>query len=73
MYVSFNNLCFIMNICIIPRAFSALLITSQNIIQNIFSMLIEICFDQIVPLNFLQNSMELYGTSFEQELWFNGI
>ena len=62
--ISFTNWCFIINICIIPYAFPALLITYQNIIQNLFSMLIETYFDQKVPWNFLQISMEL----FEQHL-----
>ena len=42
----------------------ALLITYQNIIQNLFSMLIETYFDLKVPWNFSQSSMEL----FEQHL-----
>ena len=62
--ISFTNWCFIISICIIPYAFPALLITYQNIIQNLFSMLIETYFDQKVPWNFLQSSMEL----FEQHL-----
>ena len=62
--ISFTNWCFIVNICIIPYAFPALLITYQNIIRNLFSMLIETYFDQKVPWNFLQSSMEL----FEQHL-----
>ena len=33
-------------------------ITYQNIIQNLFLMLIEAYFDQQVPRNFLQSSME---------------
>ena len=60
--ISFTNWCFIINICIIPYAFPALLITYQNIIQNLFSMLIETYFDQKfhgtfsrVPWNFLNN------------------
>ena len=69
MQVSFTNWCFIINICIIPYAFPALLITYQNIIQNPFSMLIETYFDLKVPWNFLQSSMEL----FEQHPWFHGI
>ena len=64
MQVSFINWCFIINICILPYAFPALLITYQNIIQNPFSMLIETYFDLQVPWNFLQSSMEL----FEQHL-----
>ena len=63
--MSFTNLCFIINICIIPNAFSALLIKYQIIIQNLFSMLIETYFDQKVPWNFLQGSME-FLTTFEQ-------
>ena len=39
-------------------------ITYQNIIQNLFLMLIEAYFDQQVPWNFLQSSME----PFEQHL-----
>ena len=62
--ISFTNWCFIINICIIPFAFPALLITYQIIIQNLFSMLIETYLDQKVPWNFLQISMEL----FEQHL-----
>ena len=62
--IFFTNWCFIINICIIPYAFPALLITYQNIIQNLFSMLNETYFDQKVPWNFLQSSMEL----FEQHL-----
>ena len=62
--ISFTNWCFIIDICIIPYVFLALLITYQNIIQNLFSMLIETYFDQTVPWNFLQSSMEL----FEQHL-----
>ena len=62
--ILFTNWCFIINICIIQYAFPALLITYQNIIQNLFSMLIETYFDQKVPWNFLQSSMEL----FEQHL-----
>ena len=62
--ISFTNWCFIIDICIIPNAFPALLITYQNIIQNLFSMLIETYFDQKVPWNFFQSSMEL----FEQHL-----
>ena len=62
--IYFTNWCFIIDICIIPYAFPALLITYQNIIQNLFSMLIETYFDQNVPWNFLQSSMEL----FEQHL-----
>ena len=64
MQVSFTNWCFIINIWIIPYAFPALLITYQNIIQNLFSILIETYFDQKFPWNFLQSSMEL----FEQHL-----
>ena len=62
--ISFTNWCFIINICIIPYAFPALLIANQNIIQNLFSMRIEIYFDKKVPWKFLQSSMEL----FEQHL-----
>ena len=62
--LSFTNWCFIINICIIPYALPALLIANQNIIQNLFSMLIETYFDQNVTWNFLQSSMEL----FEQHL-----
>ena len=62
--VAFPNWCSIINICIIPYAFPALLITYQNIIQNPFSILIETYFDQKIPWNFLQSSMEL----FEQHL-----
>ena len=62
--ISFTNWCFIIDICIIPYAFPVILITYQNIIQNLFSMLIETYFDQKVPWNFLQCSMEL----FEQHL-----
>ena len=62
--VSFTNWGFIINICTIPYAFPALLITYQNIIQNIFSMLIKTYFDKKIPWKFLQNSMEL----FEQHL-----
>ena len=58
--ISFTNWCFIINICIIPYAFPALLIVNQTIIQNLFSMLIETYFDQKVPWNFLQSSMELF-------------
>ena len=58
--VSFTNWCFIININIIPYTFPALLITYQNIIQNPFLMLFETCFDQKVPWNFLQSSMELF-------------
>ena len=62
--ISFTNWYFIINICIIPYAFLALLITYQNILQNLFSLLIETYFDQKVPRNFLQSSME----HFEQHL-----
>ena len=62
--ISFTNWCFSIDICIVPYAFPALLITYQNIIQNLFSMVIETYFDQKVPWNFLQSSMEL----FEQHL-----
>ena len=58
----FTNWCFIINICIIPYAFPALFITYQNIIQNLFTMLIEIYFDQ-----------KTFWTIFEQHLWFHGI
>ena len=51
--VSFTNWCFIINICIIPYAFPALLMTYKKISQNLFSMLIETYFDQKVPWNFL--------------------
>ena len=67
--VSFTNWCLIINICIIPNAFPALLITYQNIIENLFSMLIETYFDEKVPWNFLQSSMELE----QQNLKFHGI
>ena len=60
----FHQLMFIINICIIPYAFLTLLIMYQNIIQNLFLMPIETYFDQKVPWNFLQSSMEL----FEQHL-----
>ena len=53
---------------IIPHAFPALLITYQNVIQNLFSMPIETYYDQKFPWDFLQGSMEL----FEQHLWFHG-
>ena len=53
--ISFTNWFFIINICIIPYSCPALLITYQNIIQNLFSMLIETYFDQKVPWNYLQN------------------
>ena len=57
-----HQLMFIINICIIPYAFLALLITYQNIIQNLFLMLIETylikkfhgTFSR-VPWNFLNN------------------
>ena len=62
--ISLTNWCFVINICTIPYAFPALLITYQNIIQNLFSMLIVTYFDQKVPWNFLQSSIEL----FEQHL-----
>ena len=68
-YVFSTNLCFIINICIIPHAFPTFLTTYQNIIQNLFSMLIESYFDQIVPWNFLLSSMGL----FEQHLWLHRI
>ena len=64
MEVSFTNFCFIFNICIIPYAFPALLMTYQNIIENLFLMLIETYSYPKVPWNFLQGSMEL----FEQHL-----
>ena len=47
-----------------PLGFTALHIMYQNIIQHLFSMLIETYFDQKVTWNFLQCSMEL----FEQHL-----
>ena len=50
-------------ICIIPHAFPALLITYQNIIQNLFSMPIETYYDQKVPWNFFQGSIELFWTT----------
>ena len=58
-----TNLCFIINICIIPHAFPALLFTYQTIIHNLFPMLIESYFDKkkfhgtffTVPWNFLNN------------------
>ena len=62
--MSFTNWCFVINICIIPYAFPALLTTYQNIIQNPFSMLTETYFDLKVPWNILQSSMEF----FEQHL-----
>ena len=50
------NLCFIINICMIPYAFPALLITYQNIIQYLFSM------EFHGTYNFPQKcSMEFYG------------
>ena len=58
-----------MNTCVIPHEVSALFITYQNIIENIFSMLIETYFDQEVPWKFLRSSMELFRTTFEQHLW----
>ena len=55
MQVSFTNWGFIIDICITPYAFPALLITYQYITQNLFSMVIETYFDQKVPWNFLNN------------------
>ena len=69
MQVSFTNLCFIINICIIPYAIPALLIAYQNIIQNLFSMLIETYFDRKVPWNFLQSSMELFEQHLNNTCW----
>ena len=63
MYVTFTNLCFIINICIIPHAFPALLIMYFDIkisFKISFSMLIKTYFDQKVPWNFLQSSMALF-------------
>ena len=51
----------------------ALVITYQNIIQNLFSTLIETHFDRKVSWNILQCSMELFLTTLEQHLWFPGI
>ena len=62
--MSFTNWCFVINICIIPYAFPALLTTYQNIIQNPFSMLTETYFDLKVPWNILQSSIKI----FEQHL-----
>ena len=62
MYVSFTNVCFVINICIIPNEFQALLIAYQNITKNLFSLLIKTYFDQKfhgafirVPWNFSNN------------------
>ena len=73
MQVSFTNWCFIINICIIPYAFPALLITYRNIVQNLFSMLIETYLDQKVPWNFLQSSMELFEQHLNDTCGFQGI
>ena len=63
-----QQLIFSFNICLIPCAFQALLITEQNIIQNIFSMLIETYFDQKVAWSFLQSSKELFEHHLKQHI-----
>ena len=51
-----------------PHEFTALFITVQNIIHNLFSMLIEANFDQKPPSNVLQSSWK-----FSNNIWTKSV